>query len=329
MKTLPAQTWSVREEAHRVRAEAMLAGHRERSGRGIKHPVEDFLFEYYPFRVSTLIRWHPGHGQLLTGEGAAKFGSRRDYVRLGPGVALDTAAVLRHRHRTVRQAYALLTALQRRRAEFGCFGMHEWAMVYGLRPDQTRHPELPLRFAPEQVAQVVRDRGLRCTHVDAYRFFTADSVPLNTKPLTRAGQVHDDQPGCLHVGMDLYRWAGRLSPLIDSELLLDCFDLARRIRTLDMAASPYDLRAHQLDPVRVETPRGRAEYAVRQQQFAEEAAPLRQRLINAIEALPQHLLHPETSTDTDSTDTGSTGSTDNTDSTAPAVDEPAMRAGTR
>lgn len=297
MKTLPARIWSVREQKHRVRAEAILAGHRERSDRGIKHPVEDFLFEYYPFRVSTLTRWHPGHAMVLTGPGADDWLNRRDYVRVdagptGSGVTLDTAAVLAHRHRTVRQAYALLTAVSGRRAEFGCFGMHEWAMVYGLPADQVRHREVPLRFSPEKVAEVVRERGLRCTHVDAYRFFTAEATPLNSRPLTRQGQVADDQPGCLHVGMDLYRWAGRLSPLIESELLLDCFELARRIRTLDMAASPYDLAEYGLDPVRVETPRGRAEYAARQQQFAAEAVGLRGRLIEGIEELPAELVHP-------------------------------------
>lgn len=45
-----------------------------------------------------------------------------------------------------------------------------------------------------------------------------------------------------HAGnMDLYKWAYKLSPLVPSELVADCFALAREIRTLDMRASPYDL----------------------------------------------------------------------------------------
>lgn len=292
-RVLPAEQWSAREDAHAARAEALLAAHRDRSDRGIKHPVEDFLFEYYPFRVSALTRWHPGHGVVLTGVGVERFLERRDYRRTpGGGVTLDTAAVLAHRHRTVRQAYALLVAVRQRRGEFGCFGMHEWAMVYGLAPDQVRHPDVPLRFEPARIAEIVDERGLRCTHIDAYRFFTPQAAPRNSKPLTREGQAADDQPGCLHVGMDLYRWAGRLSPLIGSELLLDCFELARRIRVLDMAASPYDLSGHGLAPVAVETPRGRAEYVTRQTEFSAEAAGLRQRLISAIEALPAELVHP-------------------------------------
>jgi hypothetical protein len=85
--------------------------------------------------------------------------------------------------------------------------------------------------------------------------------------------------------MDLYKWAYKLSPLVPSELVGDAFALARDIRTLDMRASPYDLAALGYPPVRVETPEGRAEYAAAQRGFAERAAPLRDRLIRAIDAL--------------------------------------------
>jgi hypothetical protein len=27
-----------------------------------RHPVEDFLFTYYPFKVGQLKKWHPGPG---------------------------------------------------------------------------------------------------------------------------------------------------------------------------------------------------------------------------------------------------------------------------
>jgi hypothetical protein len=43
-------------------------------------------------------------------------------------------------------------------------------------------------------------------------------------------------------GMDVYKWAFKLSPLVPSDLVADAFDLAREIRLLDMQASPYDLR---------------------------------------------------------------------------------------
>ena len=38
--------------------------------------------------------------------------------------------------------------------------------------------------------------------------------------------------------MDVYKWATKLGPVVPGDLLLDCFELAREIRTLDMQASP-------------------------------------------------------------------------------------------
>jgi hypothetical protein len=49
-----------------------------------------------------------------------------------------------------------------------------------------------------------------------------------------------------------------------------------------MRASPYDLADLGYEPVRVETPEGRAEYAAAQRGFAERAAPLRRRLIDIV-----------------------------------------------
>ena len=101
-----------------------------------------------------------------------------------------------------------------------------------------------------------------------------------------------EQPGCLHAGMDLYKHAFRLSPLIPSELIADCFELAWDIRILDMRAAPYDFTGLTLDPtgeewtpVPIETAEGKAEYVAAQRVFAERGAPLRQRLIDECERL--------------------------------------------
>ncbi len=83
-----------------------------------------------------------------------------------------------------------------------------------------------------------------------------------------------EQPGCLHANMDLYKWATKLAPLTPSQLIADCFELAVAVRELDMAASPYDLRAYGYEPVPIETPAGRAAYARAQAAFADRAAPL-------------------------------------------------------
>ena len=43
--------------------------------------------------------------------------------------------------------------------------------------------------------------------------------------------------------MDLYKHAFRLWPLVGSDLVADCFELAWDVRTVDMRAAPYDLAA--------------------------------------------------------------------------------------
>ena len=89
-----------------------------------------------------------------------------------------------------------------------------------------------------------------------------------------------EQPACLHGNMDLYKHAFRLTPMVASDLVADCFELARDIRELDMRAAPYDLADLGFEPVRIETPEGKQEYAAAQRGFAERAAPLRDRLID-------------------------------------------------
>jgi len=89
--------------------------------------------------------------------------------------------------------------------------------------------------------------------------------------------------------MDLYKHAFRLSPLVPSELVADCFELARDIRVLDMRAAPYDLSDLGFEPVRVETPEGKQEYAAAQRGFAERGAPLRERLIEVCARLLETL----------------------------------------
>ena len=68
-----------------------------------------------------------------------------------------------------------------------------------------------------------------------------------------------------------------------SELVADCFALAREIRTVDMRASPYDLSELGYAPIRVESPEGRADYIAAQREFADRAAVLRRQLIVAID----------------------------------------------
>jgi len=282
---LPAREWRAAAAAHAVRADALTAGHRERRSRGERHAVEDFLFEYYPAKPAQLRRWHPGAGLALApGAPAGEHTDQRPphaawrwYTTDPDGlVHLDLDAFLVERGGTVAFVARLLAATASRPAATGCFGLHEWAMVY--REETHRHP-LPLRLGSAGTDAVVEAHRIRCTHIDAFRFFTPDAVPRNTLQPTRETQPALEQPGCLHANMDLYKWALKLGPLVPGGLLLDCFELAMEIRYTDMQASPYDVSTYGLEPVAIETPEGKAEYVRRQRDFAERSDELRGRLL--------------------------------------------------
>jgi hypothetical protein len=134
----------------------------------------------------------------------------------------------------------------------------------------------------EETAAVVESLPVRCSHYDAVRFFTEEARPLNRLQPTREESPHLEQPGCLHANMDLYKWAAKAMPWIGSDLLLETFRLALRLRDLDMRASPYDLSAWGVVPVKIETGEGRREYETEQRSLAEEARGLRNKLIGSL-----------------------------------------------
>lgn len=275
---LSSAEWRAREQEHRERADALTAGHRERAVRGEKHPVQDFLFTYYSYKPAQLRRWHPGAGVVL--EDAPERLAWRWY---SPGPSVDSArpdaaAFAADKSELAALVERMLRRTASRPGQFGCFGLHEWAMVY--REQEHRHP-VPLRLGQAGTDTVVESHELRCTHFDAFRFFTPEAVPRNRSPLSRESQPSLEQPGCLHAGMDVYKWAMKLGPLVAGELLLDCFELARDIRELDMQAAPYDLSEWGVVPVPIETAEGKSEYVRRQRGFAERGNALRERILES------------------------------------------------
>ena len=203
------------------------------------------------------------------------------YETASAGTQLDLVAVAQRRLDTVRFVRRLLTATAGRPAQTGCFGMHEWAMVYRQPTEQLRHSAYALRLGPDGTDAVVESHQIRCSHYDAFRFFTPAAAPRNALRPTLDRRVDLEQPGCLHANMDLYKWAHKLSPLVPSDFVADCFELAREIRELDMRASPYNLSALGVEPVRIETPEGKQEYVSAQRAFAARASALRDRLIKS------------------------------------------------
>jgi len=278
--TLSPSEWTSYEAAHRRRVDALVADHLERRHRREPHPVEDFLFTYYPTRPNQLRVWHPGPGVRLLE--AKQYDGRRGYTYVDGAASVDPAEVVR-RADSIRWIRRLLAATADRQPQFLCFGLHEWAMVY--RTSDVRHESWPLRLGVEGTDQVVESHKIACSHFDAFRFFTTPARGLNVLQPTRESQPALEQGGCLHANMDLYKWACKLMPFTPSSLVLDCFELARDIRTLDMRASPYDLAALGYSPVPIETPTGKAEYAATQRTFATRARPLRDQLIAVCDEL--------------------------------------------
>ncbi|MBJ8348496.1 3-methyladenine DNA glycosylase [Antrihabitans sp. YC2-6] len=270
MQVLPESEWRVRRERHRESVSALIGPHVQRHADGKKHPVIDFLFTYYSHRPAQLLRWHPGFGVVL--ENADEYPGFRGYCRTDEGATADPA-FLERRRSAVEFTARLLELTAARPANLSCFGLHEWAMVY--KSEEVRHSNVALRLGHDGTDAVVESMSLRCTHYDAFRFFTPAALPRNVEVLTREHQVQREQPGCLHATMDLYKWCFKLTPFIDSEFTLDCFRLALDARELDMRASPYDLTEYGYSPVRIETSAGRAEYARAQTAIAARGADLR------------------------------------------------------
>lgn len=289
-----------RAEAHRKRVSRFTEPFLQRRSTGKKHPVEDFLFTYYSEKPGRLLRWHPGAGVVLTGPAAVERVTWKHYRPLTPAewtkvsglrsddgaateaVTVDTAALLQERAATLDHVRIMLSRTAARPGQFGCFGLHEWAMVYKSAENGVRHEYLDLRLGPAGTDGVVEASRIRCSHFDAFRFYTPQAVRLNELQPSRQTQPALEQPGCLHANMDLYKWAYKLAPLLPSELVMDCFELSWRIREMDMRASPYQLAEWGYEPIPVETPAGKAHYVSAQRGFAEESQTLRRRLLTAL-----------------------------------------------
>jgi hypothetical protein len=282
---LDEAAWHSLERAHQERIDSTTAAYLERRKHATKHPVDDFLFVYYSYRPAQLRRWHPGIGVRLAGESARERADWKYYRYDGSTAFVDRDTFLPARSTTAAFVRELLTATSQRPASYGCFGMHEWAMVYRLAPEQVRHAGWPLRLGAAGTDQVVESQQIKCSHIDAYRFFTEPARTLNVLTPARETQVAMEQPGCLHANMDLYKWAYKLSPAISSDVTADCFDLAREIRALDMRASPYDLSTLGIEPLAIETAAGKAEYVAAQQLFTKRANIVRARLIDACDTI--------------------------------------------
>ena len=301
-QVMDAREWRAAAAAHEVRAGRYADPFAQRRARHEVHPVEDFLFTYYTLKPGQFKRWHPGAGVILLDaperaswrfyrpateqellEAGCAPKQARAQAEAASAVTVDVTDFVERRATALAFTHEILRNTAAKKGQFGCFGMHEWAMAYKSVENNIRHDYLELRLGAEGTDRVVESHRIRCSHFDAFRFFMPQAAPMNELQPTRETQRVLEQPACLHANMDVYKWAYKLLPLVDSTLVMDCFDLAWDARELDMRAAPYEIRAWGYEPIPVETAEGKAEYVRIQRELSERSIGLRERLLEVCE----------------------------------------------
>lgn len=288
MADLNLKTWTSRAKQHALQMEPFTDAFIKRRQSGETHPVHDFLFTYYKCSPQKLKQWVPSFEEnlIITSEIKQDYPWFNDYWFCLETESSSTAILRYNRERLHKNVFGLATFVAdlcsnilQRAPRFGCFGLHEWAMVYKLPVESIRHHGYRLRLPPDQLATFVESQTICCSHYDAYRFFTKEAHHLNILDPQLETRLQMEQSGCLHANMDLYKWATKLWPWVGSDFLAKAFLLALEGRELDMRASPYDLREHGYEPVCIETEDGRNQYQREQQRFSERSVSLREELL--------------------------------------------------
>lgn len=276
-KRIALQDWQQREEKYHSQIRPWMDAFRHRRERRQTHPVHDFLFEYYQFNRKLVYNWHPAIGDRLSGPDAWKFLEDSHFSESNSDIFLDPLKMTETESHRMNWVCSLITAAMKNPERTNCYGLHEWAMVY--KSDCIRHESTPLRLKPEQIEATIESANVCCTHYDAFRFFTQKAKPLNSLQPTADERRINDQFGCVHFNMDLFKWCYKLHPWISSELTLDCFLLAVEARELDMRASPYDLQAFGHAPILLETTEGKQQYQSQQKAIAAKGRKLAKRFL--------------------------------------------------
>jgi hypothetical protein len=115
---LSEREWRQRVAEHAARVEPWVTPRLARREQGERHPVDDFLFDYYSWRPAQLARWHPGAGVILDGD-VRDFEGVRGYAVDGAGARVDHATMTVD---VMRGALGLLEATAARPAAYHCFG---------------------------------------------------------------------------------------------------------------------------------------------------------------------------------------------------------------
>jgi len=272
--TIPIDKWTERAKKHAICVSPYTDAFLKRRDVRKTHPVHDFLFTYYRLSPQKLKEWVPCFFETL--EFTEGFPWLNDYWFKVEDNILSHKPLPANFREIAKFILELCQNILERTPKFGCFGLHEWAMVYKTK--DIRHQSYPLRLSPDEISRFVESQTICCSHYDAYRFFTEESKPLNILNPTLDTRLQMEQGGCIHANMDLYKWASKLWPSIGSDFLAKAFFLALDGREIDMRASPYDLSEHGYTPICVETEEGRKRYQKEQQLYAKRSCLLREEL---------------------------------------------------
>ena len=296
MKNHPIEIWTSLAKKHAELVGPFADAYVKRRSLRQKHPVHDFLFTYYNCSPLKLKQWVPSIDESVDFpsdffENYAWL-SESWFKREESRLFLDRNRINAHTYGLASFVSNLCSQILTRPPRFGCFGLHEWAMVYKSSSEEIRHHGYRLRLSPKELANFVENHTICCTHYDAYRFFTKEAQPLNTLNPRLETRLEMEQGGCLHANMDVYKWATKLWPWIGSDFIARAFFLALEGRELDMRASPYDLTDDGYAPLCIETEEGRKQYQREQQLYSEKTTPLRKELrefcvhLNSLQSSP-------------------------------------------
>lgn len=171
------------------------------------NPVYNFLISYYGLRgakgVRRLSRYSPGMNVVMEGVSADDVPSHLSLKHLrfvgggggggGKGGAFYTAEGLNSTAQ-LRWNKNLLEATQKRAPITNCYGLHEWAMIYGNdnaspAPSADYQKGLELRIPQSVVDRTVDSSNLRCSHLDALRMFSEKAKDEQANEFGRIEEV--------------------------------------------------------------------------------------------------------------------------------------------
>jgi hypothetical protein len=274
--------WKQKQAQHLDAVKPFTESFRFRRDRGTTHPIYDFLFTYYPHSPKKLELWHPGADssvEMLSPNQTHPLEHDTLYRKKQGQLSLDFSKLKERDLKLFHWVIDICETTLNREPRFGCYGLHEWAMVY--KNSEVRH-QSPLRLNLSDITTFIDRSTIVCSHFDAFRFFSPAATSLNILQPTFDQRLKNEQSGCVHANMDLYKWAFKVSPWISSDIVQKCFLLAVAARELDMRASPYDFSSIGFTPVKVETTEGQKEYKELQYGIFEKSVPLRVALLKAV-----------------------------------------------